>query len=279
MLETPLIFTCKEKQLVAIEHSPDKLNQKSTQGVLIVVGGPQTRVGSHRLFVQLARALAEQGYYALRFDYSGAGDSEGAISQFTDIQDDIAAALALFRQQQPQLTEIYLWGLCDAASAILLHLAENKQNTVSGLVLVNPWVRQASTQAKTYLKSYYVKRLLSKSFWGKLIRGNVKPTKALSDIRTFQQQSKTSPVAGSFVDNMYIGLRHFAGNVTVLLSECDLTAEEFKLLMVENTLWRTISKQENIKIHTIAQANHTFSEVKCKDRLITETLNAIKSLK
>ncbi|MEQ8659382.1 MAG: hydrolase 1, exosortase A system-associated, partial [Gammaproteobacteria bacterium] len=41
----------------------------SATGVVVIVGGPQTRVGSHRQFVLLARRLAAAGYPVLRFDY------------------------------------------------------------------------------------------------------------------------------------------------------------------------------------------------------------------
>lgn len=278
MLETPVIFTSREQQLVGIEHSPQVNTdyKKSTQGVVIVVGGPQTRVGSHRLFVQLARALAHQGYYVFRFDYTGAGDSEGVISPFTDIQRDIEAAIAIFRQQQPQLADIKLWGLCDAASAILLYLAQTPNHSINGLVLVNPWVRQASTEAKTYLKSYYVKRLFSKGFWAKLFSGNVDSISALNDIRHFNEMSKVEPTHNSFVNKMYIGLHEFIAPVTILLSGNDLTADEFKLLIEENNSWFEVSQRKNVNIHTLNQANHTFSRVENKHELIIETLNAIK---
>jgi alpha/beta superfamily hydrolase len=47
--------------------------------VLVIVGGPQYRAGSHRQFTLLARSLAEQGFAVLRFDYRGMGDSTGAM--------------------------------------------------------------------------------------------------------------------------------------------------------------------------------------------------------
>eukprot|EP00487_Bulimina_marginata_P004583 TRINITY_DN21221_c0_g1_i1.p1 TRINITY_DN21221_c0_g1~~TRINITY_DN21221_c0_g1_i1.p1 ORF type:complete len:104 (-),score=8.73 TRINITY_DN21221_c0_g1_i1:127-438(-) len=58
-----LYFRSGQKQLVAIEHLPVPVANESAakQGVVIVVGGPQTRVGSHRLFVSLARELSKQG--------------------------------------------------------------------------------------------------------------------------------------------------------------------------------------------------------------------------
>ena len=51
--ETALTFPCQQQSLVGILHNPE---QVSTVGVVIVVGGPQYRVGSHRQFTQLARA-------------------------------------------------------------------------------------------------------------------------------------------------------------------------------------------------------------------------------
>ncbi len=59
--------------------------------VLIVVGGPQYRVGSHRQFVLLARRVADAGYPVLRFDYRGMGDSGGDMRDFESVSEDIGA--------------------------------------------------------------------------------------------------------------------------------------------------------------------------------------------
>ena len=48
--------------------------------VIVVVGGPQYRVGSHRQFVQLSRALASAGHATLRFDYT-AKEFLGTVEQ------------------------------------------------------------------------------------------------------------------------------------------------------------------------------------------------------
>ena len=215
MLEKAHVFSSRGKQLVAIEHIPalEPLDQPSKKGLIIVVGGPQTRVGSHRLFVLLARALVEQGIHVFRFDYTGAGDSEGEITEFTDIPTDIAAAIKYFTQLQPQITVLSLWGLCDAASAILLYLRQAPQTpmVLQDLVLVNPWVRQAHTEAKTYLKSYYIKRFFSQNFWKKLLTGKVKASTSLTELHSFHQQSKQSVGKNNFVAEMKQGLHGFFG--------------------------------------------------------------------
>ena len=73
------------------------------RGVLIVTGGPQYRVGSHRQFVLLARALAARGVPVLRFDLRGMGDSEGSARDYRAAAPDIAGALAQFFDAVPAL--------------------------------------------------------------------------------------------------------------------------------------------------------------------------------
>ncbi|MDX1657109.1 MAG: hydrolase 1, exosortase A system-associated, partial [Candidatus Competibacteraceae bacterium] len=108
-------FPCRGAQLPGIPHpgAPG-----APRGLLVVVGGPQYRVGSHRQFVLLARYLAAAGVPVLRFDYRGMGDGEGPAVDFTAIGPDIRAALEAFFAHSPGLEEVVLWGLCDAVPAI-----------------------------------------------------------------------------------------------------------------------------------------------------------------
>lgn len=283
MIEQGVIFNSNGKQLVAIEHLPETTQQEQIKkGVVIVVGGPQTRVGSHRLFVHLARALAQQGIIVFRFDYGGAGDSEGNISTFTEIQDDIDAAIQAFQQRHSDITELTLWGLCDAASAILLYFNDFPQPAnIKHLFLVNPWVRQAQTEAKAYLRSYYIKRFFSKSFWQKFLSGKVKAKSAFTDIQDFHQQSLESndiSTPGNFVTKMRQGLSQFSGKCDLLLSGDDLTADEFKFLVKSNKQWREVMARDTINLKIINQADHTFSQQKTKQQLITLVYKALVRL-
>src|SRR3546814_1414367 len=78
-------FPCAEAELVGILHLPAAAARR---GVLIVVGGPQYRAGSHRQFLLIARRLAEQGYPVLRFDHRGIGDSDGPYLGFEALDAD-----------------------------------------------------------------------------------------------------------------------------------------------------------------------------------------------
>jgi len=56
--ERAFTFSCQGSELVGIAHLPAV---EADRGVLIVVGGPQYRAGSHRQFLLLARELAREG--------------------------------------------------------------------------------------------------------------------------------------------------------------------------------------------------------------------------
>ena len=70
-LEEALQIPCGTSTMWAIASHPPRGVATLPIAVLVVVGGPQYRVGSHRQFVSLARALARQGMTTVRFDYRG----------------------------------------------------------------------------------------------------------------------------------------------------------------------------------------------------------------
>ncbi len=270
MSEFPLIFESRGNQLVGIHHHA---NKPSTKGVIIVVGGPQTKFGSHRQFVHLARYLALQGIDVFRFDYTGAGDSEGDISDFSMVVDDIDAAISCFIQQQPSLACITLWGLCDAASAIAMYLAKERQQRVENVILLNPWVRQPVTQAKTYLRNYYWQRILQKSFWQKVFSGKFQPFKSAVELKALTNDVKSSN-RDYFVDVMLKGLSNFEGNIHIIQSGNDITGQEFKVLLSADNDWQ---KVDFASYAIINGANHTFSKQLWKQQVADITLKAIIS--
>ena len=83
--ESALWIDCEGAAMLGVLTQPPRPTVTVRIGVLIVVGGPQYRVGSHRQFTLLARRLAAQGYPTLRFDYRGMGDSGGERRRFTKL--------------------------------------------------------------------------------------------------------------------------------------------------------------------------------------------------
>jgi exosortase A-associated hydrolase 1 len=234
--EQPLLLPCAGEQLLAVLAEPAAPSQAHPQphgtepvGVVIVVGGPQYRAGSHRQFVRLARALAAAGHITLRFDARGMGDSSGQPPGFEQLGPDIEAAIAGLQQHRPQVRRVVLWGLCDGASAALIYLADNPDARVAGLCLVNPWVRSQQSQARTRVRHYYTQRLRDPAFWAKLLRGGVAWQALRGLFASLRQARQPGPaaaaVAPSFQTRMLRGWHQHAGPMLLLLSELDLTAK------------------------------------------------------
>ena len=285
MTETALILECAGEQLLGIHHAGAP---GARVGVLIVVGGPQYRVGSHRQFVLLARHLSANGVPAFRFDYRGMGDASGEMRDFEAIRDDITCAIDVFLQHTPGLERVVIWGLCDAASAALDYAWRDTR--VAGLVLLNPWVRTDEGLAKAYLKHYYLRRLMSRAFWGGLVRGRVNPLASLrslgaqvrkaltgsriaggGDLGRVSAKTRAEGVAGAPIDSaplapgqalpvrMAEGWRRFRGPILLILSGDDLTAAEFKATVRDSAAWAGLLGCAGVEQHELAEANHTFS--------------------
>ena len=260
-VERALTFECSGETLVGILAEPAS---PAVVGVLIIVGGPQYRAGSHRQFVLLSRQLAAGGVAAMRFDYRGMGDATGLPSSFADVVEDIAAAIDAMRASHPSLEQIVLCGLCDAASASLIYWQATRDARVAGMVLLNPWVRSEASIGRTRIKHYYARRLFEKDFWSKFVRGRVDASKGIHEVIAdflAARQTKTASLAdgSTFQDRMATGLRTFGGPVLVILSGRDLTAKEFLDYRASNPQWRGLLDRASVSRHDMNDADHTFS--------------------
>lgn len=256
MAERVLMLRCEADTMLGILHEPAA--PSAPVGVLIVVGGPQYRAGSHRQFVLLARALAQAGHAVLRFDYRGMGDSDGAVRTFENVDADLRVAVDALMTEQPQLSGVVIWGLCDAASAALLYCAGDSR--LQGLVLVNPWARTPSGEAKAYLKHYYVRRFLQPSFWRKVLTGGFNPLRSGRELAGAVATAQAAPRTGpSYIERMRLGMNAFARPVLLLLSEHDLTAREFRDLSASDARWARAMSARTLTIKSLPGADHTFS--------------------
>ena len=229
------------------------------RGVLIVTGGPQYRVGSHRQFTLLAAALAARGLPVLRFDLRGMGDSEGSARDYRAAGPDIAGALAQFFDAVPTLREVVLWGLCDGATAAACHAPRDAR--VYALILLNPWVRSSAGLARATLRHYYLPRLLQGAFWRKLAKGGLQPGASLASLR--QVAAATRQVAAPDNDApapaLLRALTQFQGKVLLILSGDDLGAHEWTTLLASDAAWRAVTARSQWTQAQVDGANHTFS--------------------
>jgi len=298
-VEAAIRFACGDDHLIGVLHRPET---PARQGLVVVVGGPQYRIGSHRQFVHLARGLADQGTAVLRFDYRGMGDSDGTYLGFEHVHDDIAAAVDALTAEVPEVSEVVLWGLCDAASAILFYAARDSR--ITGIALLNPWVRTVAGEARTYLRHYYIGRLRDREFWRKVARGEFNPVAAVQSIVGLVRRSmggntaessgadgvSPSDTAGEadtdvprllvaappddpapLPDRMADGLNRFAGRVLVITSGKDLTAQEFLDAAAASPSWGRLLGDSRVTRRRLDPSDHTFSRREWRDQITAWT--------
>ena len=273
-MEHALKFSIGSDEAIGILHGCE---YKAETGVVIIVGGPQYRVGSHRQFVLLARRLAEAGYPTLRFDYRGIGDSTGDARDFESVADDICAAVDIL-VAEAGVRKAVLWGLCDAASAAMMYA--DKDSRISGLVLANPWVHSPETAARVRLKSYYGGRLRNPEFWRKLIGLEIDWRDSIGSVWEYLRQSRRSPERHGggtprkhFISRMLDGWGAFAGPTLLILSGDDLVAKEFRQLCAESPPWLVASRRRGVRTVTLPAANHTFACAEWRAEVEDSTLS------
>ena len=261
--ERAVVFSCNGDALLGIVHVP---TAPAKLGVLVIVGGPQYRAGSHRQFVLLARAVAESGFAVLRFDVRGMGDSEGGQRGFEDIASDIATAIDAFQAQVPSVRRVMLWGLCDGASAALLYADATRDQRIAGVCAANPWVSDTVSLARTHLKHYYVQRVTTVAFWTKLIRGHVSIdalrdlSRKICDVAIPSRRPRIGAVA-TYPERMARACETIIdGSILILLSDDDYTAKEFVEVAATSLRWQRVLRMGHVQQCVIEGADHTFSQ-------------------
>ncbi len=237
-------------------------------GVLLVTGGSQTRVGSHRMYERLSKALAERGFSCLRFDRRGVGDSSGEDPGFLASGADIVAAARALREAAPQVRRVYGFGLCDGASALALFGAEAR---IDGLVLVNPWLVEAEAGAPppAAIKDHYRRRLLSLQGWKKIVSGGVDYRKLFKGLKKIVVPPAQTGLAAEIARSMArSGLQ-----AHVILAEADATAVAAAAELDKSRFEGRIAC-----IQRLASDSHTFARPGDEEKLSLATAEAIRAL-
>ncbi|MBA3721647.1 MAG: alpha/beta fold hydrolase [Parachlamydiaceae bacterium] len=125
------------EKIFGILHRP--LKKQKVPAVLICSGFAGNKCGKSRLFVRLAQELVKQGIAVFRFDYRGAGDSEGEFQDITiegKLSDTLTCLDFLTRDLQIDPTRIGLLGR--SLGGVISILAANRYKTIKSLVLWAP---------------------------------------------------------------------------------------------------------------------------------------------
>ncbi len=221
-----IAFPCQGAELAA---SLD--DASGATGLVMVTGGSQTRIGSHRMYERLSNALSNKGYPCLRFDRRGVGDSAGEDPGFRGSGPDLAAAAAALRSECPALSRLIGFGLCDGATAIALF---GRAAGLDGLILVNPWLveAEAGEPAPAAVRAHYRERLTSREGWKKILSGKVDYRKFIRGLGKASARHQASSLARETAAALTAGARRSwlilaEGDATAIAAAAELKAPAF----------------------------------------------------
>ena len=164
-----------------ITDPPAERRDPRLPGIILLNAGLINRVGPNRLYVKIARALAEQGHVVMRFDFSGIGDSrpraENVPHDHCVILDTMDAMTWL--HWTTGVDRYILMGHCSGAWQSLL--AASMVPYIVGVVAMNPepgsddWTEYDRQRAwSQFYRNYYMRGAIpSAGRWARFLTGKV----------------------------------------------------------------------------------------------------------
>jgi alpha/beta superfamily hydrolase len=280
--EIPVHFYKENIRLYGIIHYPEFVKYRNT-AFLIVIGGHQTRVGSHRLYLKLARFISSNGIIVLRFDYEGLGDSEGDFVGYAGAIPSINSAIE-YLKKEVQIEKIVIWTICNGADPVLNVSIEN-ENEIAGLIMCNPYFIKAMDGIPEIFNFNNRKSFFYQRFWKTLANSNFdvkKIAKKLSVKSSLINTKKKIKKNNNSIDNHSpLQLQELIENIQsqdfpirVLISERDMIAMKF-FSAFRKMKKQQFSNKNNVTLDLLKKSNHTFSEPEMMNKLFTKTLENI----
>jgi hypothetical protein len=133
--------------------------------------------------------------------------------------------------------------------------------------------------ARAQAKHDYRKRLLEPAFWRKRLAGGVgwQALRSFGRSLSAMRGRPTPANAASFQERMAQAWRAFPGTTLLLLSERDLTAQEFVEHAKSNRAWRGWHLKRGLAQQTLVHADHTCSSPPSQQALELATLDWLRA--
>jgi exosortase A-associated hydrolase 1 len=258
-----LRFFCNGSSLIGVVDIPER---PLPRGVLLLADSAQYRVGGHRQFTLLSRVLATRGIPVMRFDRRGMGDSEGEPRPFDSIDDDIRASMKEFFIQVPEMKEIVIVGLGDAALSAALYAPVDDR--VCGVAMLNPLPADGDGNSSAALRHHYLARLGEVAFWKRVASGKIDLPAHAAALRHNLRQVATER-RGALARRIASSLTGAQGRVLLVLGGNDEAAQRFSQLLARH--------QARFRCVDVAKADHAFASSAWRDEVASACANWIMS--
>ena len=269
----------RETALVGVLTEP-VCNEKSdlpnnAVGVLLLNAGLIHHIGPNRVYVKLARRLAENGFAVVRFDYSGIGDSSPRRDKLPVSESIIAETRSAMEQLQDSkgVKEFVLIGLC--AGAATAYRMATIDRRVRKVIMINPLLPNTQQVGMMRQMSHYRYNALFKpSSWLKLFAMRINYRRALQVLGyLLKKQVRPSSVKHREPDEIVQALRkgfrclHDQEVHTLLInSDEDVGGKYFKEMVREE--FKAMQASGYLTTRILAGSDHTVTPLKCQDILL-----------
>lgn len=242
--------------------------RRGDTAVILLNAGLVHHAGPHRLYVSIARALAEAGLTTLRFDFSGIGDSPARPDNLPIramvVAEPREAMDALERQGYRRFI---LMGICSGAySAFKTACADPR---VAGVVQINPQDAEGGGEANTaaWASRYWTRSLFSRRAWLNLLSGRIDYGRLFGTLAR-QFTGGTRQAADSTLSRSQAEVQALlaAGHARLLyvVSGDDLSRDYVRLLLdVKGGL-----PSAQVGVETLPDADHLFTRLSDQARLV-----------
>lgn len=275
MKEEALVIS--DARLVGVLTHPGK--PSSGPAVLLLNAGLIHRVGPSRLYVKLARALAERGLPVLRFDLSGTGDSDARADSLTFEKSSVAETRAAMDELERRLgiREFVLVGLCSGALVAFCTACADER--VRGAACINsPGLEHvipdelAAEIDRRQTARYYWRVALSnpKSWWKALSRRVDYPSIARAVVHAALRPLRRSAPRGTPGQNSvpasFRALFRRGARVLLVFSEGDWGQDYVEVVLGDDL--ERLRAEADLTVEVVTSADHIFTLRRNQDELI-----------
>jgi dienelactone hydrolase len=183
VVERPMTIDT-EPELFGILGEPAGGADSERPMIVLLNAGAVAHIGPNRLYVDVARRLAAEGFRTFRLDIQGLGDSPAADPSLENhvypdtMFGDVERAMTWLRDRQGA-RKIVLLGLCSGAYAAFQEAAQSRNPDLVDAILLNPltyhWHEGMSIDRASLrdleVENYYTQAMLDPRKWRKLLTG------------------------------------------------------------------------------------------------------------